>query len=104
MAKSHLKLVTPTTVKRTVTPRQLPNADLRTREHLTEAEVERLMVAARKNRWGRRDVTMILVAYRHGLRASELVCSAPMSITFPVFRLAKCIRAQARHVTASYTS
>ena len=36
MAKSHLKLVTPATVKRTVTPRRLPNADLRTREHLTE--------------------------------------------------------------------
>ena len=73
MAKSHLKLVTPTTVKRTVTPRRLPNADLRTREHLTEAEVERLMKAASENRWGHRDATMILVAYRHGLRASELV-------------------------------
>ena len=73
MAKSHLKLVTPATVKRTVTPKRLPNADLRTREHLTEAEVERLMGAARKNRWGHRDATMTLVAYRHGLRASELV-------------------------------
>jgi type 1 fimbriae regulatory protein FimB/type 1 fimbriae regulatory protein FimE len=31
------------------------------------------MNAARKNRWGHRDATMILVAYRHGLRASELV-------------------------------
>ena len=41
MAKSHLKLVTPATVKRTVTPRRLPNADLRTREYLTGAEVER---------------------------------------------------------------
>jgi type 1 fimbriae regulatory protein FimB/type 1 fimbriae regulatory protein FimE len=73
MAKSHLKLVTPAPVKRTVTPRRPPNADLRTREHLTEAEVERLMGAARKNRWGHRDATMVLVAYRHGLRASELV-------------------------------
>ena len=52
MAKSHLKLVTPAIVKRTVTPRRPPNADLRTREHLTEAEVERLMDAARKNRCG----------------------------------------------------
>ena len=73
MAKSHLKLVTPATVKRTVTPKRLPNADLRTREHLTENEVERLMNAARKNRWGHRDASMVLVAYRHGLRASELV-------------------------------
>jgi site-specific recombinase XerD len=31
------------------------------------------MNAARKNRWGHRDATMVLVAYRHGFRASELV-------------------------------
>jgi len=73
MAKSHLKLVTPTAEKRTVTPTRLPNKALRTREHLTEAEVEKLMTAAKGNRWGHRDATMILVAYRHGLRASELV-------------------------------
>src|SRR6516162_10168670 len=73
MAKSHLKLVTPSTVNRTVTPKRLPNEDLRTREYLTEAEVERLMAAARKNRWGRRDATMVLVAYRHGFRPAELV-------------------------------
>src|SRR5271163_2012912 len=73
MAKPHLKLVTPATVKRTVTPRRLPNKDLRTRQHLTEAEVERLMKAAQRNRHCHRDATMILVAYRHGLRASELI-------------------------------
>jgi integrase len=73
MAKSHLKLVATAIFKRTVAPKRLPNADLRTREHLTEAEVERLTSAARKNRWGHRDATMILSAYRHGLRASELV-------------------------------
>jgi integrase len=73
MAKSHLKLVTPGTVKRTVTPIRPSNADLRTREYLTEAEVERLMATARDNRWGHRDATMILVGYRHGLRVSELV-------------------------------
>jgi integrase len=73
MAKSHLKLVTPTAKKRTVTPRRRRNRDLRTREHLTEAEVERLMKGATGNRHGHRDATMILVAYRHGLRVSELV-------------------------------
>ena len=31
------------------------------------------MAAAKRNRWGHRDATMLLVAYRHGLRASELV-------------------------------
>jgi len=45
----------------------------RPREYLTEREIERLMNAARQNRWGHRDATAILLAYRHGLRASELV-------------------------------
>jgi integrase len=51
----------------------VPNAKLRTREYLTEAEVVSLTEAAKGNRYGHRDATMILVAYRHGLRASELV-------------------------------
>ena len=29
--------------------------------------------AAKGNRWGHRDATMVLIAYRHGLRASEIV-------------------------------
>jgi type 1 fimbriae regulatory protein FimB/type 1 fimbriae regulatory protein FimE len=73
MAKSHLKLVAPATEKRTVAPGRLPNEAYRTREHLTDCEVESLMKAAKDNRWGHRDATMILVAYRHGLRTSELV-------------------------------
>jgi integrase len=73
MAKARLRLVTPTIVNRTVTPRRPPNKDLRTREHLTEAEIERLIKAIQDNRYGHRDTTMVLVAYRHGLRAAELV-------------------------------
>ena len=46
---------------------------LSAREHLTGAEVDRLIDAAKANRWGHRDATMILVAFRHGLRSSELV-------------------------------
>src|SRR5690242_2838320 len=72
MAKSHPKPVTRTTKKRTVMPKRRPNAELRTREHLTEAEVEKLVAATKGNRYGHRDATMILVGYRHGLRASEL--------------------------------
>jgi integrase len=45
----------------------------RSREYLTEREVERLIEAAKQNRSGHRDATAILVAYRHGLRASEIV-------------------------------
>jgi type 1 fimbriae regulatory protein FimB/type 1 fimbriae regulatory protein FimE len=74
MAKTHLKLVSPTTEKRTVaTPLRRPNAELRTREYLTDAEVERLTNAAKDNRYGHRDATMILMGYRHGFRSSELV-------------------------------
>ena len=73
MAKSHLKLVAPTAENRTVTPLRRKNAELRTREYLTDAEVAQLTDAAKANRYGHRDATMILVAYRHGLRVSELV-------------------------------
>jgi integrase len=73
MTKAHLTLVAPSIENRTVTPTRLPNAALRTREHLTASEVERLISAARKNRWGHRDATMVLVAYRHGFRPAELV-------------------------------
>ena len=50
------------------------NADLRPREYLTLDEVEKLMKAARdgKGRYGQRDATLILIAFRHGLRAAEI--------------------------------
>jgi type 1 fimbriae regulatory protein FimB/type 1 fimbriae regulatory protein FimE len=66
-------LVAPTIVNRTVSPIRPPNSELRAREHLTEAEIEKLLAAAKGNRYGHRDATMLLVAYRHGLRSSELV-------------------------------
>jgi type 1 fimbriae regulatory protein FimB/type 1 fimbriae regulatory protein FimE len=53
-------------------PRRLRNEELRPREHLTEREVQKLIEAAKKNRNGQRDTAMILVCFRHGLRASEL--------------------------------
>jgi integrase len=71
--KSHLKLVAPATENVTVAATRQPNKAYRTREHMTEGEVERLMDAAKDNRHGHRDATMILTAYRHGLRVSELV-------------------------------
>src|SRR5687768_7856791 len=55
-------------------PRRHKNIDVRSREYLTEAEIERLRKAARAiGRHGHRNDTMILIAYRHGLRVSELV-------------------------------
>src|SRR5205823_2427072 len=61
-------------VTRLPPPRRRKNAALRPREYLTETEIDQLMRAARKRgRWGHRDSTMILIAFRHGLRVSELV-------------------------------
>jgi site-specific recombinase XerD len=73
MAKPNLRLVTPSTENRTVTPTRLPNAVLRTREHLTANEVEKLIEEDKANRHGHRDGLMVLLAYRHGLRAAEVV-------------------------------
>ena len=70
----HFKVVSPANEKRTVgVSRRKPNAEYRSREHLTEQEVEKLVEAAKDNRWGHRDSTMMLLAFRHGLRVSELV-------------------------------
>jgi integrase len=63
MENAIVNQLTPTTV----------NSSVRTREYLTGREIERLIAAARaSSRYGHRDATMILIGYRHGLRASEL--------------------------------
>jgi len=64
----------PTLLNGTVPPRRVSNREARPREYLTPKEVERLIGAARRRgrRYGLRDATMILVAFRHGLRVSEL--------------------------------
>jgi integrase len=55
------------------TPTIVNSSVERTREYLTGNEIEKLMEVARKSsRYGHRDATMILIAYRHGLRASEV--------------------------------
>ena len=71
---AHLKLVEPCNENRQVeptTPRRLTNAEMRSREYLTPAEIEKLIKAAKDGRWGLRDACLVMVAYRHGLRAKE---------------------------------
>lgn len=49
------------------------NSELRSREYLTDKEVDVLMDAARRiGRHQHRDATLILLMYRHGLRVSEV--------------------------------
>src|SRR6516162_1609763 len=75
---AHLQLVQPNNENRSVgAERRIParpsNRELRPREYLTPSEVETLIRIARKGRYGHRDATLILVAYRHGLlRAVEI--------------------------------
>lgn len=55
-------------------PIKLTNKSRRSREFLTPNEIDSLMQAAKKlGRHKHRDHTMILMAYRHGLRVSELI-------------------------------
>ena len=53
-------------------PNRRANDALRTRFHLTEPEVTKLLKAAKQGRYGQRDHLMVLMAFRHGLRVSEL--------------------------------
>jgi len=55
-------------------PKRVKNSELRGREYLTSNEIEKLLNAAKQvGRYGQRDLAMILMAYRHGLRVSELI-------------------------------
>ena len=77
MAKPHLELAIPAIKNGPVTrgrpPKRRRNSEVRVREYLTGAEVDRLIAAAGKNRHGHRDSTLILIAFRHGLRPVEAV-------------------------------
>ncbi len=70
MKAQRLKLVK-SVVMRPVAKGRKPNGQYRTREHLTEAEVHKLLNALKQNRYGQRDWLIGLMIYRHGLRVSE---------------------------------
>ncbi len=70
MKAQRLKLVK-SVVMRPVAKGRKPNGQYRTREHLTETEVHKLLNALKQNRYGQRDWLIGLMIYRHGLRVSE---------------------------------
>ncbi len=47
--------------------------DSHAKNFLTESEMKRFLVGARKGRHGVRDFSLMLVAYRHAMRVSELI-------------------------------
>lgn len=69
-------------------PVKQKNKDRRPREFLTEKEVNELMKAANKlGRHGHRDSTIILIAYRHALRVSELISLRWQQIDLEIGRI-----------------
>jgi site-specific recombinase XerD len=66
--RGHLRVVKP---ERNATSGRQANEAYRVREHLTEAEMAKLLAALKRNRHGHRDWLIGLLIYRHGLRVSE---------------------------------
>jgi len=71
MNSAHLKLVDQSDMRPVASHGRKPNKAYRTREHLTEAEMAKLLDALKSNRHGHRDWLIGLLIYRHGLRVSE---------------------------------
>jgi integrase len=71
MKSAHLKSVIRGEKRPVASQGRKPNEVYRVREHLTEDEVAKLLVALKGNRHGHRDWLIGLLIYRHGLRVSE---------------------------------
>lgn len=74
-------------------PTKPKNKERRSREFLSSIEIDKLIKTARDvGRYGHRDSTMILLAYRHGLRVSELVALrwSQFDLKHGLFHVVRC--------------
>ena len=71
MNSGRLKPIRPINLRTVSNQGRRPNVAYRVREHLTEAEIDKLLVVLKQNRHGHRDWLIGLLIYRHGLRVSE---------------------------------
>src|SRR5215813_3777574 len=97
MTKPALKIVSPATVKRKVAPRRPKNADVRTREYLTEKEVEKLIEGCEGNRQPHRDQTMIRFASGTGCGLPRFATWVHCRSILPVQRSRSPVRSMGRH-------
>lgn len=71
---NNVKKITPTIESRKVPPTPPKYKTVREREYLTSSEINQVAKAAKSiGRHGHRDNTIIMIAYHHALRVSELV-------------------------------
>jgi integrase len=69
--RTHLRVVESSEMRPVAAKGRKANDSYRVREHLTEAEMTKLLAALKRNRHGHRDWLIALLIYRHGLRVSE---------------------------------
>jgi site-specific recombinase XerD len=69
--RKHLRMVDRSEMRPVAGKGRKANNAYRTREHLTEAEMAKLLAALKRNRHGQRDWLIGLLIYQHGLRVSE---------------------------------
>jgi integrase len=66
------------------------------------SKIEKLIAVAKRGRYGQRDATLILVAYQHGLRATEVADLEWSQVEWgrsPALRQAGCSPHQGRRIT-----
>jgi hypothetical protein len=100
---AHLRVVEPCNENRSVAPGRQSNADLRPREYLTVAEVERLIKAAKDSRHGHRDATMILMTWTFGMACGRSRFAASNGLRSNLAAMPRCTSVERRTASRPFT-